>query len=67
MKKLVNDCVSCDLPCLGSACSLRNRVTWICDRCESEVGVDCDALYEYDGEQLCGECVLESLDKVKTD
>lgn len=70
MKKLENDCCGCateSYRCLGDACQCRNVAHYYCDNCGSEVGVDCDELYEYDGEQLCGECVLESLDKVKTD
>ena len=62
MKKIIDECCSCDLPCLGNTCPMRNKVAYFCDKCESEVGVDIDFLYDF-----CGECVLELLDKVKTD
>ena len=56
MKRIENHCCSCDLPCT-ELCNLRKVPVWYCDRCENE----CDpaSLYDYDGEDLCEECLLK--------
>ena len=59
MKKTENECVDCGLPCLGSSCTYKNVTRYYCDKCKNEA-----PLYEYDGEELCGDCILESLEKV---
>lgn len=50
-----NHCVYCpkELGCLGNACPNRNVPVKVCDKCKNEVGT----LYDYDGEQLCKDCV----------
>ena len=57
MKKVTNECVQCGLPCLGSTCPNRHVVRYYCDKCGSE-----ETLYHYDGEELCLDCIIESLD-----
>ena len=58
MVKYENDCVDCGLPCRND-CRYKHAVHCYCDKCGEE-----EILYELDGEQLCAECVLESLRKV---
>ena len=59
MKIKVNGCVDCGLPCM-LFCPLRDD-SWEyhCDECGEE-----KQLYEYDGKQLCADCILDSLEKV---
>ena len=56
-----NRCVGCppEKGCLGSSCPNRNVKVYICDDCADEA-----PLYEYEGEQLCIECIKERLDAV---
>lgn len=56
-----SDCVSCDLPCIGSACKYFKVVRFICDEC----GKDAEELYHWDGEELCIDCILDQLEKVE--
>lgn len=46
--------------CLGSTCKYQNVPHYYCDKCGDE-----DKLYNYDGEQLCKDCLLENFDIVK--
>lgn len=62
MIEITNECVDCGLPCV-SWCPHKRVVRYYCDRCKEEV----DALYDYDGEQLCGDCVLSEFEKVEAD
>lgn len=61
MIKYENDCVGCPdgVPCMGSTCPNRNVPHYYCDNCGSE-----EDLYEFDGEELCADCVLDRLKKV---
>lgn len=68
MIEYINECCDCATgayPCLGSSCALRSVPHYICDACGMDVGDD--PLYDYDGSQLCKECVLEMLPKVEGD
>lgn len=59
MKKKVNGCVDCGKPCL-LFCPVRDDYyEYYCDECGDET-----QLYEYEGKELCGRCILNSLDKV---
>lgn len=60
-KTYENECVSCGLPCWGSACPNRHVLHLICDNCEEDV----ETLYVYDGEELCEECLLAKFEKVE--
>ena len=59
MKVKVNGCVDCGLPCM-LFCPLRDD-TYIykCDECGDET-----QLYEWDGQELCLDCIESKLDKV---
>lgn len=62
MVKYENECVGCNTildGCLGSACQYKHVPHFYCDDCNEE-----DDLYEFDGEQLCIECIKKRLDKV---
>lgn len=63
MKKIENDCCGCAspaYPCRGSSCPLRSVEHFYCDKCGSEA-----KLYEYDGKELCEECLLEAIPVVE--
>lgn len=51
------DCAAPAYPCLGSSCPNRKRTHYYCDRCKDEFLPE--ALYQYDGEEVCGECILK--------
>lgn len=59
MKKTENDCVDCGLPCIGYYCPYRNVTHFYCDDCGEE-----EQLYEFDGEELCIDCIEKRLKKV---
>lgn len=61
MVKYENDCVGCPAErlCLDS-CPYRKLPHLYCDKC----GEEAEKLYNLDGENLCEECVLDSLDTV---
>lgn len=59
MKIIENDCVSCDLPCMGRSCPYRNAEHYYCDNCGSE-----EKLYHYNDEELCEKCLLENFEVV---
>lgn len=62
-KTYENECVSCDLPCMGSACPNRRVTHYFCDNCEDEF--EPEALYvNEDGEELCTECFLSNYETV---
>ena len=62
MKQIENKCVGCppEMGCLGSGCPNRNVIRYYCDECGEE-----GTLYEYDGEELCADCLLEAAPKVE--
>lgn len=59
MKKKINGCVDCGKPCM-LFCPLRDD-SWefYCDDCGDET-----QLYEYEGKELCLNCVEARLEKV---
>lgn len=60
MQRIENDCVGCDLPCLGDACRYRNVTHYYCDKCGEEA-----QLYDFDCQELCIDCIEKMLDKVE--
>ena len=54
MKKFENECVNCDLPCIGSFCRYLNVPHYYCDYCGEE-----ETLYDYDGDEVCASCLLQ--------
>lgn len=66
MIKYENECCGCAVPaypCMGSACPYRNVPHFYCDECKEDV----EALYYYDGKELCLECIEKILEKVKAE
>ena len=63
MIRYENECVGCppERGCLGSGCPNRNVPYYYCDKCGD------DAEYNFDGEDLCEDCLLEKFNKVTCD
>ena len=58
-----NECVGCatpNYPCIGERCYRRRVKRLYCDSCGEE-----DTLYDWDGEQLCIECIKERLTEIE--
>lgn len=65
MIKYENECAGCtpERGCLGSTCPNLNVPHLYCDDCGEEES----ELYEYDGEKLCADCLLNRFEKVTVD
>jgi len=66
MIKYENQCCDCAVPvypCLGTSCHRRHVKIYKCDNCNEEV--DAGELYEFEGEQLCIDCIKERLEVVE--
>ena len=66
MIKYENECCDCAVPgypCMGSSCPNRNVKHPYCDKCKA----DCEELYDYDGEELCEDCLKDSFEKITLD
>ena len=63
MIKYENECVGCssELGCMENACPNRNVPHLYCDKC----GDDVERLYEYNGEELCVECLLDKFNVIE--
>lgn len=59
MIRFENECVGCpsNMGCIGEGCMYRYSPVFVCDDCKEEV----DELYEYEGQQLCLECLLHEI------
>lgn len=57
-----DECVGCpkEIGCLGYSCPNRNVMHLYCDECNDDV----EDLYDYNGKELCEECVLNKLRKL---
>lgn len=62
MVKYEDECLHCDTVCIGDGCPNRRVPHCYCDRCGEE-----ENLYEFDGRQLCKDCVIYLLDEVEVD
>lgn len=62
MLKIENQCVDCELPCLGSSCRYRNVPVFYCDRCGDE-----GAKYRIDNEDYCEDCAKKYIQEVFDD
>ena len=60
MLRIENECVGCGLPCVGDHCPQLHVHRYYCDKC----GVE-DTLYHFDGEEVCMDCITESLEVVE--
>ena len=56
-----NECVNCGLPCIFKACPYYEVKHFKCDRC----GDEDITLYNYDGEQICKDCLLKEFEIVE--
>ena len=54
-----NECVNCGFSCMGIMCPHHRVPHFYCDECDEETDI-----YEYDGEQLCIDCIKDKLEKV---
>ena len=60
MHKIENECCGCATPaypCLGNSCPQRNVKRFYCDKCGEE-----HKLYEFEGAELCMDCIQEILE-----
>lgn len=62
MRIHTNECVGCpsNLPCIYNSCPYYNVERFYCDECKSE-----DTLYEFDGQELCIDCIIKQLTVVE--
>jgi len=61
-----NECVGCDLPCLGSSCSLTHVPHYYCDICGDEL-VETEIAYRDDDYIECINCHEEEEQPDKED
>lgn len=57
MKRIVDGCVGCCLPCIGDRCSHRNEVVYTCDCCGDAVYPEELYFFPDTGEELCKLCL----------
>jgi methionyl-tRNA formyltransferase len=66
MIRYENQCLACAAPlypCMGSSCPNRHVKIYECDCCGEEL--EPGELFEFDGEELCIDCIKERLDIVE--
>lgn len=56
-----SECVSCGFPCLFESCPYYKVMHSKCDKC----GEEDVRLYDYDGTEMCKECLLKEFDVVE--
>ena len=64
MIRYEDNCTGCSTifgSCRGASCPNRNVPVLVCDDCGSEV----ETLYDYDGDQVCAECLLGRVPQVE--
>lgn len=61
MRYLENECVNCGFPCIFEACPNFRVEHFKCDYC----GAEDIRLYEYGGDEICEECLLEEFSIVE--
>lgn len=59
MLKYENDCVGCPQGCIN--CGRKHVAYWVCDKC----GEEAEKLWKYEGEELCQDCLLETIPKAE--
>lgn len=60
MIRYENDCVGCPQGCIN--CGRKHTPHFYCDKCGEEF--EPEALYDYDGEMVCANCLLNKYDTV---
>ena len=64
-KRIENNCVGpCPMGCIH--CGRQHEVVWECDSCGDYIDYD-GVLYKADNEELCEECLLDSLTQKECD
>lgn len=64
MTRYESDCVSCGFPCRRESCPHYRVLVMECDKCGDET----DTLYYgRSGDELCADCALEELEKVRVE
>ena len=61
MIRVESGCVDCGLPCMHETCPNYKVVVYECDCCGDEV----DVLYDFDGQELCLDCIENKLERVE--
>ena len=58
LKVTESECVGCppEMGCIGSSCKYRNVTRYYCDNCKDET-----TLYEFEGFELCIDCIKKEL------
>lgn len=56
MVKTESECVDCGFPCLYKLCPYYQVTRYYCDACKDET-----TLYEFDGRELCIDCIAKEL------
>jgi hypothetical protein len=54
MLKIVDECYSCDLPCID--CGMKHVKYYLCDMCGEELPI-----FEFDGGEYCAKCIEKQL------
>ena len=60
MIEVTNECVDCGLHCIGSICKYFSVPRYYCDICGDE-----SVLYDYDGSEICADCLIEQFEIIK--
>lgn len=66
MREVTDECLGCTsigLPCVGEGCLLKRTTHYYCDRCEEEF--EPKELYQYEGEEVCIECLLKDFERIE--
>lgn len=58
------DCATENYPCLGNSCPNHHVLHVVCDKCHAEVE---ELYYGLSGDELCADCALEELEKVRVE
>lgn len=61
MRYYSNECVSCGFPCRHEFCPYYKVEHFRCDYCK----VEDVKLYDFDGDEICEECLLKQFDVVE--
>ncbi len=60
LKNECRDCATPGYPCIGDSCPYTHIKIHSCDDC----GCEEETLYEYEGKELCQDCLLDIIPKV---
>lgn len=61
MRYYESNCLDCGMPCLYESCLHYRVERFVCDFCKEEEY----PLYEYEGYEICKECLLRQFDIVE--